>query len=81
MSDPDDRTMLDSPPTADRISQLREQAAAAGESVQVTFSTDTGDTKRFVVSPRGTCVLLNDTREDSFNPSVDAADIADALPD
>jgi hypothetical protein len=47
--------------------------------VGVTFPTADGDRKRFVVSPRGTCVLLNDTREATFNRSVDAAEIAATL--
>lgn len=79
MTDTPDMDSLDAPPDADRISALRDTAAAQGEAVGVTFPTSDGTRKRFVVSPRGTCVLLNDTREDSFIPSVEAATIAAAL--
>lgn len=72
---------LDAPPGAERIAQLREQAADRDESVGITFPTSDDERKRFVVSPRGTCVLLNDTREDSFNPSVGVEEIAAALQD
>jgi len=72
-------TDLTAPPDADMIADLREKASDRGETVGVTFPTPDGDRKRFVVSPRGTCVLLNDTREDTFNRSVDADEIADAL--
>ena len=73
-----DFSTLDAAPNAEVIASLRDQAADRGESVGVTFPAD-GDTKRFVVSPRGTCVLLNDTREDTFNRSVAAEKIAAAL--
>ena len=69
------------PPDADTIAELRERAGNRGESVGVTFPAPDGSRKRFVVSPRGTCVLLNDTREDTFNRSVDAEGIAAALQD
>lgn len=70
---------LESPPDAKLITELRDQASAQDESVEVTFPTADGDTKRFVVSPRGTCVVLEDTREDSFNPSVAPEDVAESL--
>jgi hypothetical protein len=70
---------LESPPDAETIVELRDQAAAQDETVEVTFPTAGGDTKRFIVSPRGTCVLLQNTREDSFNPSVAPKDIAESL--
>ncbi|MFB6280007.1 MAG: hypothetical protein ABEK75_10930 [Salinibacter sp.] len=70
---------LDSPPDAEVIAELRTQASAQGESVEVTFPTADGETKRFVVSPRGTCVVLQDTREDSFNPSVAPEEVAASL--
>lgn len=79
MANPSDASQLDAPPDAERIADLRKQAATQGNSVEVTFPTASGETKRFVVSPRGTCVLLANTREDSFNPSVAAEDIASAL--
>lgn len=70
---------LDAPPAAGKIARLREEAADRNESVGVTFPTHDDGRKRFVVSPRGTCVLLNDTREDTFNQSVDTEAVADAL--
>lgn len=80
MPTPSDATSLDAPPDAEQITDLRTQSATRGDSVEVTFPTADGETKRFVVSPRGTCVLLTNTREDSFNPSVAPEDIASALP-
>jgi len=70
---------LDSPPDAEAIAELRNQASAQGESVEVTVPAAEGDTKRFVVSPRGTCVVLQNTREDSFNPSVAPEEVAASL--
>jgi len=81
MPDAIEMTDLAAPPDADTITELRDEASSSGASVGVTFPTPDGDRKRFVVSPRGTCVLLNDTREETFNRSVDAADIAAALQD
>lgn len=79
MPDEIDFHELDAPPQDDKIARLRDEAADREESVGVTFPGTDGEAKRFVASPRGTCVLLNDTREESFNPGVDAEDIADAL--
>lgn len=79
MTDAIDFRDLTSPPDADTIADLRDEASSRGESLGVTFPTANGARKRFVVSPRGTCVLLNDTREDTFNRSVDADEIAEAL--
>ncbi len=79
MTDQSDVPALDAPPDAETIADLRDRAAAHDESVEVTFPTADNDTKRFVVSPRGTCVVLANTREDSFTPSVAAGDIAVAL--
>ncbi len=76
---PDAAPALDAPPDAARIADLREQAAEEDRSIEVTFPDADGDPKRFVVSPRGTCVVLTDLREDSFNPSEAAEDIASAL--
>lgn len=81
MPDAIEMTNLSAPPDADTISELREEANSSGVSVGVTFPTPEGDRKRFVVSPRGTCVLLSDTREDTFNRSVDADEIAGGLQD
>jgi len=79
MSKPTSLSDLDSPPDAETVSELRNRALDRDESVKVRFPTSNGETKRFVVSPRGTCVVLNDTRTDSFNPSVGAKEIAEAL--
>jgi len=79
MPDAIEMTDLAAPPDADTITELRDEAGSSGESVGATFPTPDGDRKRFVVSPRGTCVLLNDTREDTFNRSVEAEEIATAL--
>jgi hypothetical protein len=79
MPDLQDLPTLDASPTAAQIAEMREKAAAEGESVQVALPTDADVPKRLVVSPRGTCVLLQDTREESFTPAVDAADVAEAL--
>lgn len=70
---------LSAPPDAKTIADLRDEASSRGTTVGVTFPTPDGARKRFVVSPRGTCVLLNDTREDTFNRSVEAEEIATAL--
>lgn len=72
---------LSVPPDSDTITELRDKASSRGASVVVTFSTPDGDHKRFVVSPRGTCVLLSDTREDTFNRSMDTDEIAASLRD
>jgi hypothetical protein len=79
MPDAIEMTDLAAPPDTDTITELRDEASSNGASVGVTFPTADGDRKRFVVSPRGTCVLLNDTREATFNRSVDAAEIAATL--
>ncbi|MFB6273870.1 MAG: hypothetical protein ABEL51_13335 [Salinibacter sp.] len=70
---------LSAPPDADLITELRDQAHERGEAVGITFPTHNGPRKRFVVSPRGTCTLLNDTREETFNRSVSADEIAGKL--
>jgi len=75
-----DTRTLDAPPDADLITELRDRAHDRGEAVGVIFPAD-GERKRLVVSPRGTCVLLNETREDSFNPSVGVEEIAATLQD
>lgn len=75
----DSASSLNAPPDAARIADLREQAADEDRSVEVTFPGPDGESKRFVVSPRGTCVVLTNLREDSFNPSEAAEDIASAL--
>lgn len=79
MTDSTDVSTLDGPPDAAQIADLRDRAADEDASIEVHFPAADGGTKRFVVSARGTCVILSDLREDSFNPSVTASDIADAL--
>jgi hypothetical protein len=72
------RTTLDAPPAADRITTARQTAADQHVSVELHFPV--GDhSKRLVVSPRGTVVLLNGVSEDTFHPSTSAQDIAGAL--
>lgn len=75
----DSAPSLDAPPDADQIADLREQAAEEDRSIEVTFPDADDESKRFVVSPRGTCVVLTNTRENSFNPSATSEDIASAL--
>jgi len=75
------RDVLDSPPSAARIAEAREAAAAAEASMELTFPVASGGEKRLVVSPRGTVVLLNDVSEATFNQSESAESIASALPE
>lgn len=79
MPDTIETTDLDSIPNADTIAELRTRASEKGQSVGVTFPSPEGERKRLVVSPRGTSVLLNDVSEETFNRSVEADAIADAL--
>lgn len=61
------------------MSSLREDAHTEDASIEVTYPSPAGDQKRLVVSPRGTVVVLTDVTEDTFNPDIDAAEIAEAL--
>lgn len=79
MSPSVDRRELDAIPDDATIATFREEAADQDASIEATFPTAEGDTKRLVVSPRGTVVLLNNVSEESFNPSVAPAEIAEAL--
>lgn len=74
-----DRRELDQLPDAATIRSFREEAEQADTSIEATYPTSDEGEKRLVVSPRGTVVILNNVSEDTFNPSMDAADIADAL--
>ena len=74
-----DRRDLDAIPDDATIADFREEAAAQDESIEATYPAPDGDTKRLVVSPRGTVVLLNDVSETTFNQSTPAAEIADQL--
>lgn len=73
-----DRRTLDQIPDAETIRSFRDEAADADASIEATYPAN-GTEKRLVVSPRGTVVLVNDVSEDTFNRSVDAAEIAEAL--
>jgi hypothetical protein len=79
MPDSVQRRSLDQRPDEATIGALREEANEAGASVEASFPATDGTEKRLVVSPRGTVVLLNDVSEATFNQSVSAAEIAEAL--
>lgn len=71
---------LDAAPDAEFIRTLRDQANERDEAVGARFPTADDQEKRLVVSPRGTCVLLNDeVSEQTFNRSLTADEIANAL--
>ncbi len=72
--------ILDAPPDAALIEQLREQAQRSGESVVVTFGDAHQQPLYFVVSDRGTCVLLDEhVAIQTFNRELDAGQVAEAL--
>jgi len=72
--------VLDAPPQAAVIGQLREQAEADGSAVIATFERPPKDTYYLVVSDRGTCVLLNEgITIETFNRELDDAEVAEAL--
>jgi hypothetical protein len=79
MPDSVQRQELDDIPDESTIAALRGRADDEAVSVEAHFPTAEGESKRLVVSPRGTVVLLNDVSEDTFNQSVSAAEIAEAL--
>lgn len=79
MTDAVDRRTLDQTPDASDIATYREEAAEQDVSIEATYTTPNGGTKRLVVSPRGTVVLLNNVSEKTFNQSRSAAEIATAL--
>lgn len=71
-------TTIDEPTTA-LVKTMRSKAERRGEEVTAELPTD--EPRFLVVSPRGTCVVLNkDTRQDTFPPEQDAETIADELP-
>jgi hypothetical protein len=74
-----DRRELDAVPDESTIATFRDEAAADDVSIEATFPAPGGETKRLVVSPRGTVVLLNNVSEETFNQSVAPAEIAAAL--
>ncbi|MFO8098632.1 MAG: hypothetical protein R6T83_03305 [Salinibacter sp.] len=78
MTDTVYRISIDRPPRADQIAAYREEANDRQGTLEVTFPV--GEiTKRLVVSPRGTVVLLNDVSEETFNRSESPETIAAAL--
>ena len=79
MPDTVQQRTLDQIPDESTIVTLREQAENEGASVEASFPAADGSQKRLVVSPRGTVVLLSDVSEATFNRSVSASEIADAL--
>jgi len=70
---------LDAIPDASTLTTLRDHAEADDVSIEAHFPVDNGESKRVVVSPRGTVVLLNDVSEKTFNQSTAAETIANAL--
>jgi hypothetical protein len=74
-----DRRDLEAIPDESMIADFREEAADQDASIEASFPASDGDTKRLVVSPRGTVVLLKNVSEETFNRSVAPAEIADAL--
>lgn len=78
MTDDAADTAIDEPTTA-LVKSLRSKAAKRGE--EVTAELPTEEPRFLVVSPRGTCVVLNeDTRQATFPPDEDADAVADDLP-
>jgi hypothetical protein len=72
--------VLETPPEAAIIGQLREQAKASGSAVIATFEIGPKEVYYLVVSDRGTCVLLNDgITVETFNRDLDDDNVADAL--
>jgi hypothetical protein len=72
---------LDAAPDADAIDAYRSEADEAGDSIVVAYPSADGDDRYLVVSPRGTCAVLDDRSIsiDSFNPDIDATEVANAL--
>lgn len=72
--------ILDTPPDADIILMLREQAQQAGESVIATFDDEHRNPRYLIVSDRGTCVLLDEhVAIRTFNRELDAQQVARGL--
>jgi hypothetical protein len=69
---------LDHAPSADEIASYREEASQQDDSVAVRYPHDDG-ARELVVSPRGTCVVLeNNTSNDALNPDTATTDVAEA---
>jgi hypothetical protein len=72
--------VLEAPPEAPIIGQLREQAQQSGASMIATFEVRPREPYYLVVSDRGTCVLLSDgVTVETFNRDLDDAEVADGL--
>lgn len=70
---------LSESPTANAISDLRAEAELESEAVAASIPS-ASDTY-LVISPRGTCVLLNDyLKSNSWTPQTSAETIAQELP-
>ncbi len=69
---------LDAPPSADDVRSYRQDAADSGDSVVVAYVYD-GSDRHLVVSPRGTCVVLEGgTSNDAMNPDTAPEAVAEA---
>lgn len=80
MTEADPDIILDDAPTADDIDQFRAQAEDRDDSFIAAFRNAEGEERYLVVSPRGTCVILDENySEDSFNPSKSADEVAAAI--
>lgn len=80
MSDLTPHHELDAPPDAEAISSYRDAAADSGTDVIVRYPNADGDTRHLVVSPRGTCVILQEqVSRDAYAPQTDASTVAEAL--
>lgn len=76
-----DRTVhsLDNTPTATAIDELRDEANEISEAIAATLPAEAD--AFLVVSPRGTCVLLNkNLKHNSWPPAKDADTIAMEIP-
>lgn len=72
--------ILEAPPDAATILQLRQQAQQKGESVIATFDDENQQPLYLVVSDRGTCVLLDDrVTIQTFNRELAAERVAASL--
>lgn len=72
--------ILEAPPDAETVLMLREHAQQTGESMIATFDDEYRRVLYFIVSDRGTCVLLADrVAVQTFNRELDAEKVAAAL--
>lgn len=74
--------VLDMPPDADVIRQLRQQASEASSSAVASFDKPGAGPFYLVVSDRGTCVLLRDgVSVDTMNRTMEPDEVATAVED